>query len=393
MGDWERTFGQSGMANGGMGIVDEIVNSERREARHSARLRFDTWAEANSWAKANPGNTVIRNPNGPGYATKYHPKSIEPSEGIPDARQSEARKKIVAITIRAMDLVQTWPSTPQGVIFMKDLITYRDHQICFDTDSATIYVRAGEETIGAKSYVDFDFAPEHFRAQVDCWLDAVGAQPASYVRPFGPLRPPPMDGDMALNLIASWPSAFSYFPKDYWGEVYYREFLFSHDPCTSNIRIRTLSDLLEKNEYPSYLAEIPVTYFQECQRFGYSFRNYVEGLLDNIGIGEPRLKCNFLEWQSHPIREAFLFIAGEESPWAVAPPATLFRGHTFSIYGDHVSLDDGHGDPAQSFSVQQIRGCGSIKLMMRRLMRSLHINENLAEESTLHYEREKRFTY
>jgi hypothetical protein len=64
MGDWERTFGESGMADGGMGIVDSIVESEYRESRRDARLRFDSWEAARKWAKDNPRNAVIRDPNG-----------------------------------------------------------------------------------------------------------------------------------------------------------------------------------------------------------------------------------------------------------------------------------------------------------------------------------------
>lgn len=63
MGDWERTFGERGMAEGFMGGFNTNPQLEKREVT----LFFETAEESRQWAKKHPGEPVVRNPTGPGF--------------------------------------------------------------------------------------------------------------------------------------------------------------------------------------------------------------------------------------------------------------------------------------------------------------------------------------
>jgi len=243
------------------------------------------------------------------------------------------------------------------------------------------------------SYSEIERAPELFRAQLDGWLDAADALPASYVRPFGPLRAPPLDGEMALQLIASWPGCFlSHNKEDKCGEAFRRDHLFSYDSASSSLRIRRYDSRPADTEKMIYLTEIPLAQFQKCQRLRQSFRVLVDKVLDEINASALTDHCNRVpDWQFHPLREAFLFIAGENSPWAITPPASLFRGYEVRITIGQFVLNERNGDSVVSFEASEIRSCGSVKRMMENLMRFLRIRKISANEDVLHYERERRF--
>ena len=391
MGDWERTFGESGMADGGMGIVDSIAKSEYRESRRDAWLSFDSWEAARKWAKDNPRNAVTRDPNGSGYIAKDPTGPTDQSRSI--SSRSTTEDPTIAIEQRARELVKSWPSIPQGVVFMGNSITYREHQIFFDTDSASVHVRSGEHTIGIINYSDIERVPELFRAHLDGWLDEVGTLPASYIRPFGPPQAPPLDGEMALHLIASWPGCFlSHTKEEHCGEAYRRDHFFSYDSASSSLRIRHCNSGPVDTEGMIYLAEISLEQFQSCQRLGQSFRVLVDKVLDEIGASTASDLLNSVpDWHFHPLREAFLFIAGEESAWATSPPASLFRGYEIRITRENLVLMDSAGDPIVSFEDIEIRACGSIGRFMENLMRFIKNRKITTAGGAPHYEWERRF--
>ncbi len=69
MGDFERTFGAGADFDR---IIDENNSEYFREDRRKTKnsKKFSSFQDALVWAKANPGKTIIRSPDGVGFIEK-----------------------------------------------------------------------------------------------------------------------------------------------------------------------------------------------------------------------------------------------------------------------------------------------------------------------------------
>ncbi|MCX8265961.1 hypothetical protein, partial [Escherichia coli] len=70
MGDFERTFGAGADFDR---IIDENNSEYFREDRRKTKKfkkNFSSFQDALVWAKANPGKTIIRSPDGVGFIEK-----------------------------------------------------------------------------------------------------------------------------------------------------------------------------------------------------------------------------------------------------------------------------------------------------------------------------------
>ncbi|EJC0159876.1 TPA: hypothetical protein NWA23_004187 [Escherichia coli] len=70
MGDFERTYGAGADFDR---IIDEnnseYFREERQKAKNSKK-EFSSFQDALAWAKANPGKTIVRSPDGVGFIEK-----------------------------------------------------------------------------------------------------------------------------------------------------------------------------------------------------------------------------------------------------------------------------------------------------------------------------------
>ncbi len=70
MGDFERTYGAGADFDR---IIDEnnseYFREERQKAKNSKK-EFSSFQDALVWAKANPGKTIVRSPDGVGFIEK-----------------------------------------------------------------------------------------------------------------------------------------------------------------------------------------------------------------------------------------------------------------------------------------------------------------------------------
>jgi ABC-type uncharacterized transport system YnjBCD substrate-binding protein len=70
MGDFERTFGAGADFDR---IIDdynsEYLREERKKTQNSKK-EFSSFQDALAWAKANPGKTIIKSPDGVGFIEK-----------------------------------------------------------------------------------------------------------------------------------------------------------------------------------------------------------------------------------------------------------------------------------------------------------------------------------
>ncbi|CNI62512.1 Uncharacterised protein [Yersinia pekkanenii] len=70
MGDFERTFGAGADFDGIIdGYNSEYLREERQKTKNSKK-EFSSFQDALVWAKANPGKTIIRSPDGVGFIEK-----------------------------------------------------------------------------------------------------------------------------------------------------------------------------------------------------------------------------------------------------------------------------------------------------------------------------------
>lgn len=70
MGDFERTFGAGADFDRILdGYNSEYLREERQKTQNSKK-EFSSFQDALAWAKANPGKTIIRSPDGVGFIEK-----------------------------------------------------------------------------------------------------------------------------------------------------------------------------------------------------------------------------------------------------------------------------------------------------------------------------------
>ena len=70
MGDFERTFGAGADAVAIINGYNREYLQEERRSRLNSKREFASFEEAVAWAKANPGKSIVRAPDGIGFIEK-----------------------------------------------------------------------------------------------------------------------------------------------------------------------------------------------------------------------------------------------------------------------------------------------------------------------------------
>lgn len=412
MSDWERIFGSDGMNDGGMRVINRIVAGERsplrsERSRSSERRQmlyekeFETWAEASQWAKENTGWKIVRNENGSGFICGFEGYSEKERElrGIDDAR-------------KALNLIASWPSgsEPWRLDYANDYskygmsyASYRKHVFFYEVSLTVIRISSSfkeDKHVGGILLETYLKCSLSFRDQIDQLLDNVGALPAVYVRPIGPVPLPALDGSTCFDLIASWPGSCAWSWESEWDDLLYRDHRFSYDIQSATIYIRTQDN--------QNVGVINLETFKHCHLHQLPFRAHVDEVLDKAGAAPASDNSSpAADWRSHPIRDAIMSIVGDESAWAVAPPKSLYGGHEvrFSMKELCVMEPDFDG-PLISFSIDEIKKCGTMVFLLDRVKsRICSYQEGQAKKAKRWgrvtpesvqdalFEREKKFTW